>query len=148
MEIWHLWMVGGIVLLVVEMFTPGFVAAAVAVGCLAAVLPAFLGAGPAWQLGALGVGTLAVFVGARPFLRTHLAPVDGYASNVDALVGRDGTVVEAGDGPETAPRVLVSGEEWRAVSASGEALVAGQEVTVVGVDGNKLVVLPADALEA
>lgn len=147
MEIWHLWMVGGIVLLVVEMFTPGFVAAAVAVGCLAAVLPAFVGAGLSWQLAALGAGTLVAFVGARPFLRKHLAPVDGYVSNVDALVGRDGTVVEAGQGPATAGRVLVSGEDWRAVSATGETLVAGQQVTVVGVDGNKLVVVANDALE-
>lgn len=147
MEVWHLWAVTGILLLVAEMFTPGFVAAAFAVGSLAAVGPAFVGASVTWQLGAFAAGTFVAFVGARPFVLRHLRPRgDGYASNVDALIGKDGTVVDASQGPAAAGRVLISGEDWRAVSASGDALVTGQTVTVVGVDGNKLVVLGIDAL--
>lgn len=148
MDAWHLWVIAGILLVVAEMFTPGFVAAAFAVGALAAAVPAFLGAGPTWQIAAFAAGTLAAFVGARPFVLRHLSPRgDGYASNVDGLIGRDGTVVEVPPGPAPAARVLVSGEDWRAVSASGAPLKNGERVTVVGVDGNKLVVLSIDALE-
>lgn len=148
LEIWHAWVVAGVLLFAVEMFTPGFVAAAIGVGCLAAALPALLGASLAWQLAALGGGTLLAFVGARPFVLGRLArPRDGYASNVEGLIGQDGTVLDAVRGPAMAGRVMVAGEDWRAVSGSGEDLVAGQKVTVVGVDGNKLVVVGIDALE-
>jgi membrane protein implicated in regulation of membrane protease activity len=145
-ELWHLWIIAGILLFVLEIFTPGFVAAAIAVGCLAGALPAFLGASAAWQLGAFAAGTLVAFVGARPFVLRHLERGDGYLSNVEGLLGRDGTVLEGIPG-QAGGRVLVGGEDWRAVSASGEALEVGQSVTVVAVEGNKLVVLRADAFE-
>jgi membrane protein implicated in regulation of membrane protease activity len=146
-ELWHLWIVAGILLFVLEIFTPGFVAAAIAVGCLAGAVPAFLGASAAWQLGSFAAGTLVAFVGARPFVLRHLTEGgDGYASNVEGLLGQDGTVLEGVPG-QGGGRVRVGGEDWRAVSASGEALEAGQTVTVVAVEGNKLVVLRADAFE-
>lgn len=148
MEIWHAWVIAGILLFAVEMFTPGFVAATVGIGCLVAAVPAFLGASVTWQLAALAGGTLLAFVGARPFFLHRLSrPRDGYASNVEALIGQDGTVLDAVRGPAMAGRVLVAGEDWRAVSEGGRDLMVGQRVTVVGVDGNKLIVVGADLLE-
>jgi membrane-bound serine protease (ClpP class) len=61
------------------------------------------------------------------------------STGLEGLIGIEGTVQDWTDGGGT---VFVRGEIWKAVSA--EALVAGQAVTVTGVDGLRLTVVPAE----
>ncbi len=141
MDLWQGWLVVGIVLLLIELLTFTLAFAAIALGALVAALAAYVGLEPVWQIAGLGVGTLIGFVGARPFVLKKLGRGDHtYQSNVDALLGQEGKVVEALDGHSTG-RVLVGGEEWRAVPATGQPIEAGRSVTVVEVEGNKLVVV-------
>lgn len=61
------------------------------------------------------------------------------STGLEGLIGIEGTVRDWTDGGGT---VFVRGEIWKAVSA--EALVVGQAVTVTGVDGLRLTVVPAE----
>ncbi|MCZ7535576.1 MAG: NfeD family protein [Acidimicrobiia bacterium] len=72
----------------------------------------------------------------------------GAQSNVGATrwLGRTGTVLtEVPGGPHETGLVRVEREEWRAESVDGRAIVAGTHVTVLRVDGTRLIVGPADA---
>src|SRR6266849_10249366 len=111
---WQIWTVAGVLLLVAEMFAPGFWLACVAIGCLAAGLVGLTPVGLTGQVIAFAASTLASLVGIRPFLRRHfrLGPGTGVLTNVDALLGKTGVVTERIDagGVARSGRVIVEGE--------------------------------------
>ncbi len=147
MEPWHIWVILATALFVLEIFTPGFVLAAVAVGCLASALGSAAGLSLTLQLFAFSVGTLTAFLGIRPLVLQKLHPGDrSFRSNVDALVGKTARVLEAVDPGSDTGRVNVAGEDWRAISATGEPIATGSTVMVVEVDGAKVVVVPEEPL--
>jgi membrane-bound serine protease (ClpP class) len=111
---------------------------------------------------ALTLGSLMLFESPAPFLRVSLKVIipaalatGGFffflvgkavraqraqvATGFEGLIGTEGTVREWTDGRGT---VFVRGEIWKAVSPS--TLETGQAVTVTGVDGLKLTVVPAE----
>ena len=146
MEPWHIWVILAVALFVLEIFTPGFVLAAFAVGCLASALGSAAGLSLPLQLFAFSVGTLTAFLGIRPLVLQKLHPGDqAFRSNVDALLGKTARVLEAVDPGSDTGRVNVAGEDWKAVSATGKPIATGSTVTVVEVDGTKVVVVPEDA---
>jgi len=139
---WHLWVIAALVFFIVEVITPGgFLFACLGVGFLASALAAFLGLGLAWQVLAFAVISLAFFAVVRPlFLKYFAGGSDQVRTNVEALVGRVGRITEAVEPLSNRGRVLVGGEDWRAVSAQDTPIPAGERVIVVAVDGVKLVV--------
>jgi len=56
---------------------------------------------------------------------------DNRASNIDALIGRVGTVIESIE-PNGNGYVKVDGDEWKAVSNSNEPILKGQKVEIIG----------------
>lgn len=95
------------------------------------------------KVGLLASATLAVlyvfFV--RRKLRERLTPKTSSPSNVDAIVGRSGVVLQR-LAVHDAGRVKVGDEEWRAVLAAdaGDAREPGQQITVVSAEGVTLTV--------
>ncbi len=132
-EMW-LWM--ALVLLIAEILTVGFFAAAMAVASLFTAGVAWVGAGPYWQLFAFSAFSIGMLVWMRPVFVRWLSPGDE-PTNLSKLVGQQGTVIEQvpaqGHG-----RVKLTNEEWRATSA--EALDIGDRVKVAAVEGNTLTV--------
>ena len=84
-------------------------------------------------------GTLVGLGLLRPLFLRRLS-TNAEPSNVDALIGKHGRVVEA-IAPGEIGRVKVQNEEWRA--RSDQAIDAGQPVTVQAVSGNTLEVVSA-----
>jgi membrane protein implicated in regulation of membrane protease activity len=134
---WWLWVVLGLVLVGVELITPGgfffifFGAAAIVLG----ILDRFHAAGPPsfqWLLfSVLSVLLLAVF--RRPLMRRfHFS--EGPTPPVDSLVGEACVVTEA-PGADGVGKVELRGTSWTARVAGGAALVKGQRCRVERVDG-------------
>ena len=142
---WWTWFVGGLVLLLFELVTPGgfyfvfFGVAGICVGLLAA-----LGVGPDWLLvlifSVLSVGSLLLFRG--PLLRRlggDRAQAPAHA--VDSLVGAVVVLMEDVPAHGTGKAEL-RGTGWSVQNAAAEALAAGRRCIVVRVEGLKLVVRP------
>ncbi|HMI93264.1 MAG TPA: NfeD family protein [Polyangiales bacterium] len=142
---WWSWFVGGLVLLLFELVTPGgfyfifFGVAGISVGVLAA-----LGVGPDWLLvlifSVLSVGSLLLFRG--PLLR-RLGASRGQEPKhaVDSLVGA--VVVLMEDLPANGiGKGELRGTGWSVQNAAGEALAIGRRCVVLRVEGLKLVVRP------
>jgi membrane protein implicated in regulation of membrane protease activity len=143
MAAWQLWVVASALLLVAEMFTPGFWLASVAVGCLAAGLASFFPVGLAGQVLVFTAATLGSLFGLRPVLvrRFLHAPGHEVRTNMEALVGKAGIVTKGFDPVTRLGRVKVEGEDWRGALLEGGALLEpGARVMVVQVDGSTLVV--------
>src|SRR5688500_3302177 len=95
---WHLWLIAAIVLLIVEVFTPAFLAGSVAVACAVTAIAATLGVSLEWQFFIFSISLFIVFIGIRPFVRKYIfRNTSDVRTNSDALIGRQARVIEAVD---------------------------------------------------
>lgn len=142
MQDWHGWIIAALLLFIAELFVPGFWLACVAIGALVAGIVALLPIGLPLQVVTFAVGTMASFIGVRPFLVRHfqLGAGHGVRTNVDALLGKVGLVSERIDPATHRGRVIVDGEDWRGASVDNTVLEPGTHVMVIQVDGTTLVV--------
>lgn len=139
---WQWWLVGAIVLAVVEMVTAGFFVIWFAIGCMAAMVASWLGAGVTGQgLSFVVVSGLLVLMTRPVVQRLVFGRGREPRTAVDALPGQMGTVT-AQVAPLSPGLVRVGGEVWTAVPAGEAEIPAGTRVRVARVEGVKLVVEP------
>lgn len=142
MEIWHMWVIAALILVVVEIFTTGFAVICLAIGALAAAVDAACGGGAEGQLIWFAAATLLAFVFVRPLLVKAFRKSGGgeRLSGVDALKGREAVVSEHISSSDNTGRVAVDGDDWKAVSADGADIGKGEKVTIESVDSVVLTV--------
>jgi len=139
-----LWLIGGVLLLILEVIAPGFFlvfigAAAIATGLFTVLFG--LGSAPQLALFAL-YAVIAVMVGRKFYANRSADSTDPLLNDrVGRLVGKSVTVVAAVD--ENGGRVRVGDSEW---SARGGPAGVGERVRITGVDGNCLKVEAERAL--
>jgi membrane protein implicated in regulation of membrane protease activity len=133
-----LWLIGGVLLLILEVIAPGFFlvflgAAAIATGLFTVLFN--LGAAAELALFAL-YAVIAVLVGRRFYANRTADSADPLLNDrVGRLVGKVVTVVAAVD--DQSGRVRVGDSEW---SARGGPAAVGERVRITGVEGNCLTV--------
>ncbi|MGI8603045.1 MAG: NfeD family protein [Verrucomicrobiales bacterium] len=142
MDAWHIWVIAGIILIILEMFTISFVLAGFGVACLAAAAMAALDFGLNAQLAALAVASVICLFGIRPlFQRGIYRFSEQRRVGAHALIGQPGIVVLRVGGRDAPGRVRVGSEEWRAVAASdASAFDPGMTVEITAIDSATLVV--------
>jgi membrane protein implicated in regulation of membrane protease activity len=139
-----LWLIGGVLLLILEVIAPGFFlvflgAAAMATGLFTLLFD--LGAASQLALFAL-YAVIAVLVGRRFYANRTSDSTDPLLNDrAGRMVGKVVTVVEAVD--EHSGRVRVGDSEW---SARGRPAAAGTRVRITGIEGNCLTVEPERVL--
>lgn len=134
------WLVAMIVLLIVEAIVPGLVSIWFAIGALAALVSALLGA-PLWlQMVWFLVVSVVALALTRPLVKKY---VNGRVqpTNADALIGRDCVVTEDIDNIAGTGAVKVDGKVWTARFVDENVhFQAGSIVTAVRIEGVKLIV--------
>ena len=142
--IWILWVVLGVVLIIAEVFTPGFVLLWFGIGALAAALASMLGAGLAFQfLVFISLSTLLTALSRTIFVNyfSRDGEHDGLKSGAARLPGQIGTVVTSSRGALDEGAVKVFGSVWTAYPAEGEPpLEAGDRVVVERLQGASIYV--------
>ena len=133
-----LWLIGGVLLLILEVIAPGFFlvflgAAAIATGLFTVLFDL----GTAAQLALFALySVIAVLVGRRFYANRTADSADPLLNDRGGrLVGKVVTVVEQVD--DHGGRVRVGDSEW---SARGGPAEVGERVRITGVDGNCLTV--------
>ena len=141
---WILWTILGVVLVIAEVFTPGFVLLWFGVGALAAALASFLGAGPAAQFVLFITVSSALTALSRTIFVNYFTGRDqpeGLKSGMAGLPGQVGTVVSSSQGALHEGAVKVFGSVWTAYPAEGEQpLEAGDRVVVERLQGASIYV--------
>jgi membrane protein implicated in regulation of membrane protease activity len=142
-DAWLLWFLAAVALLIAEMFTGGFWLACVAVGCAAAGLIGLLPfGGLIAQTISFAAASLLSLAGLRPALNRRFLPSGAMAlrTGVEALLGRTGYVTQRIAPGHQAGRVVVEGEDWRAIALDDSIMETGTRVTVIQVEGTTLTV--------
>ena len=133
------WLVFMVVFLIAEASTVTMVSLWFAAGALAALIAALLG-GPVWLQGALFLAVSAVLLAClRPLVRKKFTPKIK-STNVDAVIGSQGYVLDDIDNIAATGRVKLGGMEWTARSENGDKIPDGTLVQVERIEGVKAIV--------
>ena len=141
--LWVLWLVLGVVLIVAEVFTLGFVLLWFGVAAIAAAVAAIMGGGYVTQFLVFAVVSIALTAMSRTIFSNYFSHDDKNAmkSGVDSLPGKVGTVTTASKGALSEGAVKVYGSVWTAYPVEGEKeLTEGEKVEVVEVKGSSIYV--------
>lgn len=143
MDYQYWWLIAGILLLLIEIFTPGFFAASLGIGAFAAATVAYFGGSLEWQLLIFSViSVLSIFL-LRPIIKKHLYDTDDVKTNADALVDRVGTVIKEIDPATNRGRCAIDGDEWQfELSDEYQQIEIGKKVRVIKRDSIILTVEP------
>ena len=130
-HVWQLWAVVAVVCLIFELMAGDFFIICFSIGAVFAAIAAAFGLGFYSQLVAFAVFTLISLFWVRPFAKRYLRKgEDNRVSNADALMGRQGRVVETikagGFG-----RVQIDGDIWKAVTKADADIPEGTNVVVI-----------------
>jgi len=140
---WHIWTIIAILLLIVELFAPTFLAASLAIGCIVSAITSGLDFGIKIQLLSFSIGTLISFFGVRPFmLKYAYKNGDKIKTNVDALIGKVGRVTETVDGSKNEGRVMIEGDDWKAETENEKIISVGEKIEVLKINSTVLTVKP------
>lgn len=132
------WLVAALLLLILEAGAPGlFFFISLAFGCICTAPFAFLHfsffiQAIIWIISScLSLFLLRLFVKKESLQNTK--------TNIDALIGQEAIVVHALESHKIG-QVKVKGEQWPAITQQGVIFHPGSVVTIIGIQGNKLIV--------
>lgn len=95
LEVGHIWIIAGLVLWIVEIFTPGFVVTVFSAACLIVAPIASASIHFKMQLLVFGIATAVISLTIRHLVLRHFYGRESkIKTNVDALVGESGIVTE------------------------------------------------------
>ena len=131
-HLWQMWAVIAVVCLILELMAGDFFIICFSIGAVFAAITAAVGGGIYLQLLMFAVFTLISLFWVRPFAQRYLHKgEDNRVSNADALLGRQGRVIETvkagGFG-----RVQIDGDIWKAVTNETQDIPVGATVRVIG----------------
>ena len=135
------WLVMIVVFLLAEGATVALVSTWFAIGSLAAMLMALIGAGIGLQAIVFVIISAVCLTALRPLVRKYIKP-KLTKTTVDAVVGTTGLVTVAIDNVMAQGQVKLGAMTWTARSESGEPIPEGTLVKVVRIEGVKAIVSP------
>lgn len=140
----YLWFIGGVIFIIAELVTSGFVLLWFGIGAIAAGLLAVFGLGLSFQITTFLVVSSLLTIASRTIFEKFFmrdAPGGGIRTGIDSLPGQVGMVVQASQGALNEAAVKVYGSTWTAYPAPGEEpLREGEQVEVDRVEGAVLYV--------
>lgn len=131
-HLWQMWAIVAVVCLILELMAGDFFIICFSIGAVFAAITAAVGGGIYWQLLMFAIFTMISLFWVRPFAQRYLHKgEDNRVSNADALLDRQGRVVETikADG---FGRVQIDGDVWKAVTNESADIPEGSNVRVIG----------------
>lgn len=133
------WLIILAVMIVIEIATLGLTTIWFGVGAIGAAVASWMGYGIWIQLIVFAVLSIAAMALCRPFAVRYLNK-DKEKTNVEDVVGKTVVVSKQIDNEMASGEVKLNGIEWTARSEDGRVIPENERVTVVAVQGVKLIV--------
>ena len=137
---WIVWLAAVVIAVIVEAVTNDLVSVWFAAGALIALVVSFIPNVPWWvEVIIFVVISASAFILLRPFLKKFMKH-DLVKTNVDEIIGKKAVVTIAGNLRQPG-EVLKKKKKWSAIpEKEGEELIEDEIVTVLAIQGVKLVV--------
>ena len=137
-----MWLVLLILFLVAEGATAAVTTIWFAIGAIVAMFAAIFGAEIWLQAVLFAVVSVICLLSLRPVLKKYLEPKK-VKTNIDAIIGKQGVVLERIDNLNGTGKVKIDGMEWTARSATGETIEKDTVIIVEKIEGVKVLVTAA-----
>ena len=135
-----IWLALTAVLLIIEIMTLGLTTIWFAAGALFAFFAALLGMNQGIQIGVFVVVSVVLLFFTRPLAVKYLN-TKTIKTNTEALVGKTARVIVDINNLKSQGQVVINGLEWTARSSDDTVVFKiGDAVTIVGIEGVKLIV--------
>jgi len=141
-ELWWVFVVAGIGLIISEIFIPGFVVMWFGVAAIITAIPVYLGASTNTVMLVYSVSLILLGIFGRKLAINLLnsGEDDSTKTNAATFVGSIGVVTQEIGVTGIAGRVYVNNESWSAISANGKEIEKDEQVRVLKIDGVKVIV--------
>ena len=137
---WIIWLAIGLLFLIIEIMSAGFLFLSFVIGAIVTGLFARLFPSLPAQVIIFSITTIITFLFMKRFANFLLKPAEVSPSNVDALIGQTGKVTRIIE-PDKKGYVKVASEEWSAISENqNDTIQVGELVKIIRLEGNKVVV--------
>ena len=133
MELWLIWVIAGVILFIVELFTPILFFLNLAIAAFFAAIGAYFGLSGWWQVGIFGISAGILLGFLRPFLIKNVHKVDTTSGLEEKYFGKTAKTIRP-TGPIDG-RIAIYGEEWGARSTDGSEIPEGTDVKIIRNDG-------------
>ena len=134
------WIVAAVILIIIEALTLGLTTIWFAGGAIAAAIAAMITSSLIIQIAVFLIVSIILLFMTKP-LRNKLR-IGKEKTNVEAIIGKTGFVIET-ISPAAFGQAKIGGIMWTSAAADPEAVIeSGTEITVIGVEGVKLIVVP------
>ena len=139
--IFWLWLAAAVIFLIIEIGTPSLVFACFVIGSIGAAVTSWLGGSYLIQLAIFAGISIVLIPVTRPLARKITKP-SPQPTNVDAMIGRTGVVLQKIDPQEDTGQVRVDGQVWKAQAEYD--IAEGARIKVLSVVGARLNVVKID----
>lgn len=131
LHLWQLWALVAVLCLILELTNGDFFIMCFSLGAAVSAVVSLFGVGFYANLAVFAIVSVLCIFFVRPFALKYLHKAkDERKSNAEALIGKEGVVVEAVPA-QGFGYVAVDGDQWRAHSLRQEALEKGARVRIV-----------------
>jgi membrane protein implicated in regulation of membrane protease activity len=142
LEAWQLWLLVGVIFIISEIFTAGFVMAPIGLAaiCSAVISLIFPDCSLAIQLFTFIVISVIFLITGQKIARRITKKSEDSSIGADRLLNQAGVVIEPIDPIKNTGRVRISQDEWRAKSIDESPIEKGAKIIVHKIDGTHVVV--------
>lgn len=140
MNLWWVFVTIGVLLMAMEVVTPGFIIMWFGIATIIAAIPVYFGASTSVVLITFAVTLLILTVFVRRIFTSRIVSKGGVKTNAASLIGEKGIVIEPIDPVKATGKVRVRKEIWSAGTMNGNPIEVDQVVVVTALDGVKLMV--------
>tara|TARA_B100000959_G_scaffold65883_1_gene69995 strand:- start:217 stop:660 length:444 start_codon:yes stop_codon:yes gene_type:complete len=141
-ELWWVFVVVGVVLVICEIFIPGFVIMWFGVAAIIAAIPVYLEASMNTIVLVYSVSLILFGIFGRRLAMNYFnaGEDESTKTNVATIIGSIGVVTHKVGLTGVPGRVYVNNESWAAISADGKEIENDTQVIVEKIDGAKLII--------
>ena len=137
-NIWYIWLSLAVFFLIIESMTVEIISIYFTGGALVSMALSLFGVPLEWQIFAFCVVSIILIIFTRPIVARYLKRNES-KTNVDTLIGDVATVTKE-ILPDERGEVKIKGQYWLAVSANNDIIELGSKVSILAIEGAKLIV--------
>jgi membrane protein implicated in regulation of membrane protease activity len=135
-NIWIIWLIAGFVLLIFEIFTPGFVVSLIGAACIfTGIVSIIFPNNFIVQFISFSIALILLMIYIRPVFLKYFVRKDSRKSNVDALIGKVCLVDTQIENLKGTGYIKVGADYWKAVSNDGSTIPKGSIVIIDKMEG-------------
>lgn len=138
MELWILWVITGVVFFLIEIFTPMLFFLNLAFASLLAAIGAYFNIHFGFQIGIFGISAIILLIFIRPILMKTINVKNSDNTLDEKYIGQIAKTIMPTNSTEG--RVTIYGEDWQAISFTGEEIPKDVNVKIIKNDGTVLLV--------